>query len=143
MERWDAAHPTVLNKPMHVYGRSTEASKALAELMEGANPPLEWTVVREPLGHFIAGFDQVEYNCGPDQLLCGNFDDGSSETVRGSCRSTHSITPRLTNNMRIYMNSGGGFFPWPHHGGGWTVFAAMSRPASLRNLARGRAVPRP
>ncbi len=101
MERWDAAHPNVLNKPMHVYGRSTEASKALAELMEGANPPLEWTVVREPLGHFIAGFDQVEYNCGPDQLLCGNFDDGSSAWHKAfeANRSTHERAQAMLSDL--------------------------------------------
>ena len=101
MERWDAAHPNVLNKPMHVYGRSTEASKALAELMEGAKPPLEWTVVREPLGHFIAGFDQVEYNCGPDQLLCGNFDDGSSAWHKAfeANRSTHERAQAMLSDL--------------------------------------------
>ena len=72
MERWDAAHPTVLNDPMHEYGRSTAVSKELAELMEGGSPPLEWTVAREPLGHFIAGFDQIEFNCGREGL-CGDF----------------------------------------------------------------------
>ena len=101
MERWDAAHPTVLNDPMHVYGRSADASKALAELMEDANPPLEWTVAREPLGHFIAGFDQVEYNCGPYQLLCGNFDDGSSAWHKAfeTNRSTHERAQAMLSDL--------------------------------------------
>ena len=101
MERWDAAHPNVLNDPMHVYGRSTEVSKALAELMEGANPPVEWTVAREPLGHFIAGFDQVEYNCGPYQLLCGDFDDGSSAWHKAfeTNRSTHERAQAMLSDL--------------------------------------------
>ncbi len=36
------------------------------------------------------------------------FDDGSAETFSASCGSTHSFSGRLTNNMTIYMNSGGG-----------------------------------
>ena len=101
MERWDAAHPTVLNDPMHLYGRSIEASKALAELMEGPSPPLEWTVAREPLGHFIAGFDQVEYNCGPDQLLCGNFDGGSSAWHKAfeANHSTHERAQAMLSDL--------------------------------------------
>ena len=64
MERWDAAHPTVLNKPMHVYGRSTEASKALAQLMEGANPPLEWTVVRSLSGTSLPALTRSSTTAG-------------------------------------------------------------------------------
>ena len=52
MERWDAAHPNVLNKPMHVYGRSTEASKALAELIEAGT--IEQTFFGSDLGQINA-----------------------------------------------------------------------------------------
>jgi len=37
-----------------------------------------------------------------------SFDDGSSETVTGSCGSSSSFSPHMTNSMSLHMNSGGG-----------------------------------
>lgn len=59
-EAWDAKHSgATLNEPIHQLGEKKE----LAALFESSSDaPVGWTVVRDPLGHFIAGFDQVEFN---------------------------------------------------------------------------------
>ena len=50
----------------------------------------------------------VGCNDGESGSYTVSFDDGSSETMSGSCGSTTAISQRLTNSMTIYMNSGGG-----------------------------------
>ena len=37
-----------------------------------------------------------------------NFNDGTSESISGSCNSEKNITPRLVSSMTIQMTSGGG-----------------------------------
>ena len=59
-DAWDAKHSGMtLNEPIHELGEKKDLA-ALFAISKDA--PLGWTVVREPLGHFIAGFDQVEFN---------------------------------------------------------------------------------
>ena len=50
----------------------------------------------------------VGCNDGETGSYTVTFDDGSSESVTGSCGSTHAITQRLTRTMTLYMSSGGG-----------------------------------
>ena len=65
MDAWDAIHSASPNELLHQQGRSAAASEEFAQVMEGKQPPLEWTVAREPLGHFIAGFDQARAGTRP------------------------------------------------------------------------------
>ena len=45
MDRWDQSHPGTPNEQMHQQGRSTEASQALAQVMERESPPVRaWGV---------------------------------------------------------------------------------------------------
>merc|ERR1719454_480466 len=55
--RWDARHTAATTAALLQLG--TKPTGVVDELV--SNRPFEWTVVREPLGHFIAGFDEVEF----------------------------------------------------------------------------------
>jgi hypothetical protein len=50
----------------------------------------------------------VGCNDGETGSFSIDFDDGSTETVTGSCKGSHTITSRLINDLSITMNSGGG-----------------------------------
>ena len=57
--RWNATHRLATTSELLRLGAKSQA--VVDEL--SAAPAYEWTVVREPLSHFVAGFDEVEYYC--------------------------------------------------------------------------------
>jgi len=65
-EKWDTRHDVATAAEMLRLGAKVDG---VAEEIAGSKP-FEWTVVREPLSHFMAGFDEVEffYKSHPDNL---------------------------------------------------------------------------
>jgi len=64
--RWDASHHEATASELIRLGPKPSAAQELARSRGGSGNaslgrPFEWTVVREPLGHFVAGFDEVEF----------------------------------------------------------------------------------
>ena len=63
--RWDASHHEATASELIQLGPKPSAAEELRSRGGSGNAslgrPFEWTVVREPLGHFVAGFDEVEF----------------------------------------------------------------------------------
>ena len=93
-DEWDSTHPEADKSYLERQG----AKPALGDILSGSSPPTTWTVAREPLGHFIAGFDQVEFNFRDNalglQTKCDQSDKlGQSQWIK-SYRAGDGVTTR-------------------------------------------------
>lgn len=73
---WDSAYHDELNTTSLLAegGKSRRVVSGLEQ-----SRPYEWTVVRDPLEHFMAGFDQVEFNLGASGWAKRTQDGGQAE----------------------------------------------------------------
>jgi len=99
-ERWDARHHVATTSALDAWGAKPADHPELT-----AGSPFQWTVVREPLDHFIAGFDEVEFFYSPKGAAAGQADVNKDPKWRDSAwlKLAESAEPVSATNRAAAM----------------------------------------